>query len=75
MLTIKVPKSQYDKLVRIKMDSDLNNLDCLVELRTDNMTHLVKETEEGYVIDVFDVEGELVNSMTVWNDDLEINEE
>lgn len=76
-----------DKYPRIECSSDFKKSNILVgteldeiengfvDILTDNATFTIKKNTEGYIIDVYDIDGECVQTMTVWNDDLEVEKE
>lgn len=47
----------------------------IVRVDNDNMVVNIIKTNEGYIIDVYNCEENHINSLTVWQDDLNESEE
>ena len=71
----KIQYSSTFKKKNVKFEPTLEEInDGFVDILTDNATITIKKTIEGYIIDVWDVEGENVGTLPIMNDWLEVEE-
>jgi len=67
------PRIEYSsdfKKDNVIHEPTMDDIENFVDVLTENATIQIKKRPEGYIIDVWDLEGELVNTFQVWNDEL-----
>ncbi len=59
----------YFKVIKTGFDKDLQREEIQIH-GGENANILLIKTDEGFIVDIYDANGEIVNSMTVWEDDI-----